>query len=182
VATLTTSDKELLLLASEFNSHALAEIYDRYALAIYRYAYRYVGDAAQAEDLTSEAFIRLLQVLNTPRAPRDHLKGWLYRVTHNLATDWYRRAARIDSIDVDDMPLGTCSSALDLAAEQETRELVRAALRKLTVQQQQVLVLRFGEGLKISEVSRMMGKSEGAIKILQHRGLRRLRKLLLEKG
>jgi RNA polymerase sigma-70 factor, ECF subfamily len=182
VTILTTPDNELLPRGRELDGQALAGIYDRYAPAIYRYLYRYLGDAAQAEDLTSEVFMRLVQVLNTPRAPRDHLQGWLFRVAHNLATDWYRREARMVSVNVEDVSLSVGSSPQELAVEHQTRQHLRSALRELTPEQQQVILLRFGEGLRVKEVSRMMGKSEGAIKILQHRGLKRLRKILLQKG
>jgi RNA polymerase sigma factor (sigma-70 family) len=60
----------------------------------------------------------------------------------------------------------------------QTRQRLRAAICQLTAEQQQVILLRFGEGLKISEVSQVMGKSQGAVKILQHRAVKRLAKLL----
>lgn len=77
---MTTPDRQLLERAREGEPEALAEIYDRYSLPIYRYLFRILGDAALAEDLTSDVFLRLLQVLNTLRAPRDRLEdgssGW----------------------------------------------------------------------------------------------------------
>jgi RNA polymerase sigma-70 factor (ECF subfamily) len=91
---LTTPDSELSERANQYDSQALAEIYDRYAEPIYRYLYRFVGNATQAEDLTSEVFLKLLQVLDTPQAPRERLEGWLYRVAHNLGTDWFRSSSR----------------------------------------------------------------------------------------
>ena len=180
--TLTTPDSDLLERARAYESEALAEIYDCYAMAIYRYLYRYLGDAAQAEDLTSEVFLRLLQALNTSRAPRDKLQGWLYRVAHNLAMDWFRQSTRVAdaTLDVDLVAGGTSPSKM--VEEPQAQQAVRAALRKLTSSQQQVIILRFGEGLKISEVSQIMGKSEGAVKILQHRAIKRLQKLLEQTG
>ncbi|MGD9374732.1 MAG: sigma factor, partial [Anaerolineae bacterium] len=74
---MSTQDKELLEQARTYNPQALAAIYDQYAESMYRYLYRLVGDAQQAEDLTSELFMRLLDVINTRRAPRDQLQGWL---------------------------------------------------------------------------------------------------------
>ena len=85
---MTTNDSVLLERAREYDAQALAEIWDRYAEPIYRYAYRFVGDAHLAEDLTSDVFLKLLQVLGTSRAPREQLQGWLYRVARNLAVDW----------------------------------------------------------------------------------------------
>jgi RNA polymerase sigma-70 factor (ECF subfamily) len=74
---LTTVDRQLLERARTYDAPALAQIYDRYAEPVYRYLYRLLGDASQAEDLTGEAFLRLLQVAPTARAPRDNLQAWL---------------------------------------------------------------------------------------------------------
>ena len=91
---MTILDAELLNRAREHDAEALAEIYDRYAAAVYRYLYRHLGDPAQSEDLTSEVFLKLLRALGTRRAPRDNLQGWLYRVAHNLAVDWFRQQSK----------------------------------------------------------------------------------------
>jgi RNA polymerase sigma-70 factor (ECF subfamily) len=179
---LTTPDSDLLERARAYDPEALAEIYDRYAIAIYRYLYRYLGDGARAEDMTSEVFVRLLQALKTSRAPRDKLRGWLYRVAHNLAMDWFRQSARVSEAALDaDLVVGGHSPSTAVE-ERQAQQALRAALRQLTPGQQQVIVLRFGEGLKISEVSQIMGKSEGAVKILQHRAVKRLEKLLEQMG
>lgn len=175
---MTTLDSELLDRAREYDGQALAEIYDRYAGLIYRYLYRYLGDAAQAEDLTSEVFLKLLQVLGTSRAPRDRLQGWLYRVAHNLAMDYFRQETKSSTLVIDDR-LAAEDDPPPIAVEKgQDRERLHSAIRQLTSDQQQVILLRFGEGFKITRVSRLMGKSEGAVKILQHRAIKRLRKLL----
>jgi RNA polymerase sigma-70 factor (ECF subfamily) len=183
---LTIPDSQLLELAREYDSQALAEIYDRYAESIYRYLYRYLGDAEQAEDLTSEVFMKLLQVLNTRRAPNKHLQGWLYRVARNLAMDWFRNQAKGAALPLDEHahlmehsdPVMDGDVPSFVVERRETRQRLRAAISQLTADQQQVIVLRFGEGLKIAEVSEVTGKSEGAVKILQHRAVKRLAKLL----
>lgn len=175
---MTTSDRELLQQAREYDAQAVAEMYDRYAEPIYRYLYRYLGDAAQAEDLTSEVFLRLLNALNTPRAPRDQVQGWLYRVAHNLAMDWFRQQAKGGSLDLNESLPAEANSPLAELEKRQAQGRLRAAIRELTVDQQRVILLRFGQGYKIAEASQLMGRSEGAIKILQHRAIRRLRKLL----
>jgi RNA polymerase sigma-70 factor (ECF subfamily) len=175
---LTTSDSHLLERAREYEAEALAEIYDRYSEPIYRYLYRYVGDAAQAEDLTGEVFVKLLQVLGTSHAPHDKLQGWLYRVAHNQAMDWFRQQSRSSTVALGEDLAAEDPLPTDLVAKQETRQRLRQAIRQLTSEQQQVILLRFGEGRRVSEVSRLMEKSEGAVKILQHRAIKRLRKLL----
>lgn len=175
---MTTSDRELLQQIREYDALALAEAYDRYAEPIYRYLYRYLGDAAQAEDLTSEVFLKLLSVLDTPRAPRDQIQGWLYRVAHNLAMDWFRQRAKEGNVGSNEALLEEDNSPLAELEKRQARGQLRAAIRELTADQQRVLLLRFGQGFKIAEVSQLIGKSEGAVKILQHRAIRRLRTLL----
>lgn len=175
---MTALDKELIELARENNTQALAEIYDRYAEPIYRYLYRLLGDAAEAEDLTSEVFLKLLQALDTSKAPRDRLLGWLYRVARNLAMDWFRREGKRKTLSLDEELVANGDSPSATVEERQVRQRLRKSISELAPSQQQVILLRFGEGLKVSEVSRLMGKSEGAVRVLQHRAVKRLSKLL----
>jgi RNA polymerase sigma-70 factor (ECF subfamily) len=175
---LTKQDDVLLEQARQYNAQALAEIYDQYAESIYRYLYRYLGDAILAEDLTSEVFIKLLAVLDTKRAPRHHLQGWLYRVARNLAMDWFREQAKGQTLALDEELVDSGQSPPSAVEKKESHQQLRWAISQLTAGQQQVILLRFGEGLKLGEVARIMDKSEGAIKLLQYRATRRLRKLL----
>ena len=179
---MATNDSVLLERARRYDAQALAEIYDRYAESIYRYAYRYVGDANLAEDLTSEVFLKLLQVLGTSRAPRQQLQGWLYRVARNLAVDWFRKQAKGVAFSLNEELTPDGDSPVTRLEQEQLHQDLREAISMLTPSQQQVIVLRFGEGRKISEVGRLMGKSEGSVKVLQYRALRRLRKLLESQG
>ena len=176
---MATNDSVLLERAREYDAQALAEIYDRYAESIYRYAYRFVGDADLAEDLTSEVFLKLLQVLGTSRAPREQLQGWLYRVARNLAVDWFRQQAKgVPFLLNEELTPEDGDSPATRLEEQQLHQDLREAISKLTPSQQQVIVLRFGEGRKIREIGHLMGKSEGSIKVMQYRAMKRLRKLL----
>ena len=179
---MATNDSRLLERAREYDAQALAEIYDRYAESIYRYAYRYVGDAGLAEDLTSEVFLKLLEVQGTSRAPREQLQGWLYRVARNLAVDWFRKQAKGVTYSLNEEITPDGDSPVTRLEEQQLHEDLREAISKLTPSQQQVIVLRFGEGRKIREIGRLMGKSEGSIKAMQYRAMRKLRKLLENQG
>jgi RNA polymerase sigma-70 factor (ECF subfamily) len=103
-------------------------------------------------------------------------------VAHNLAMDWFRQSTRVAEAALDADQIASGHSPSTAVEERQVQQALRAALRQLTSGQQQVIVLRFGEGLKISEVSQIMGKSEGAVKILQHRAVKRLQKLLEQMG
>jgi RNA polymerase sigma-70 factor (ECF subfamily) len=175
---LTTRDVELLERACQYDTRALAEIYDRYSEQIYRYLCRYLGDATQAEDLTGEVFLKLLQVLNTRRAPRERLGGWLYRVAHNLAMDCFRHQGQAGMVPLEESWVAGGDPPSEVVEKRQIRQQVRAAITQLTADQQQVVLLRFGEGMPIARVATLLDKSEGAVKVLQHRAIRRLRKLL----
>jgi len=177
---LTTPDEQVLERARTYDAQALAEIYDRYAGPIYGYLYRVLGDAAQAEDLAGEVFLRLLQALRTGRAPRDRLKGWLYQVAHNLAMDWFRRQKKGPGIPLVEDLVAEDGQPSDIVEDGQARRQLRAGIQRLTPDQQQVILLRFAEGFPAAIVAQLMGKSEGAVKILQHRAISRLRKLLQE--
>ncbi len=156
----------------------LAAIYDEYYQLIYRYVYRQVGDVETARDLTAEVFHRLLRTAQSGRSPDRHPKAWLYRTAHNIVVDHYRRQQHrrhlpLDEelVDTDDDPAGTAERRLAGAQ-------VRAALRHLTPDQQQVIVLKFLEGLSNQEVAAVLDKPVGAVKSLQHRALAALRRQL----
>lgn len=172
------SEELLLQRASAGDAQALAEIYDRYAGPVYGYLYRVLGDAAQAEDLTSEVFVRFLQTLRTRRAPRDKLEGWLYRVAHNLAMDLFRRQKTGPVVDLDEHLAAEGRHLMEVVHDGQVKQRLRASIRRLTADQQQVILMRFAEDRPLAEVARLMGKSEGAVKTLQHRAVSRLRKLL----
>jgi RNA polymerase sigma-70 factor (ECF subfamily) len=179
---LATPDGPLLGRARDFDNQALAEIYDRYSESVYRYLYRYLGDAAQAEDLTSEVFLRFLKALGTRRAPKEQLQGWLYRVAHNLTMDWFRQQSRRPTVALDEELVADGDLPSTVAEKRQEQQRLRAAIARLTEGQQQVILLRFGEGYKVAEVAALMGKSEGAVKVLQHRAVKRLHKLLGPEG
>jgi len=175
---LTTPDQQVLERARTYDAQALAEIYDRHAGPIYGYLFRVIGDAAHAEDLAGEVFLRLLQALRTSRAPRDNLEGWLYRVAHNLAMDLFRRQKKGPAVPLAEELLAQDSQPSDLVEDGQIKQQLRTGMRRLTPDQHQVILLRFAEGFPAAEVARLMGKSEGAVKVLQHRAVNRLRKLL----
>jgi RNA polymerase sigma-70 factor (ECF subfamily) len=175
---LTASEQQVLKRARAYDAQALADIYDGHAGPVYGYLYRLLGDPAQAEDLTSEVFLRLLQVLGTNREPRDRIDGWLYRVAHNLAMDHFRRQKKAPAVPLEENLVAEDRQPTDVVEERQTRQQLRACIHRLTSDQQRVVLLRFAEDLPLAEVARLMGKSEGAVKTLQHRALSRLRKLV----
>jgi RNA polymerase sigma-70 factor (ECF subfamily) len=172
--------EKLLKAARAFDKEALAKIYDLFSDPLYAYAYKHVGSPQVAEDLVAETFSRFLTALERGGGPENHLKAYLYRITHNLITDLYRRepppAQELDEERlVEDSP-----GPSGIVAELQDAERVRRALRLLTPEQRQVLTLKFLEGWTSNEIAQSLDKSLGAVKALQHRGVAALQRILLE--
>ncbi|NIN66997.1 MAG: sigma-70 family RNA polymerase sigma factor [Anaerolineae bacterium] len=172
------TETDLLARARRFEQRALGGIYDRYSPDLYRYAMRLLGDADLAEECVAETFSRLLHALHSGGGPRLHLRAYLYQVSHNWITDYYRRRPPPP------LPFEAC---LDAESGQEPSDTVerrldgerlRTALRLLTPEQRQVVALKFLEGWQNEEIAEALGKTVGAVKSLQHRGLASLRRIL----
>ena len=170
----------LLARARRFEESALAEIYDRYSEALYRYAWRLLGSQELAEECVAETFSRFLYALKRGGGPRQHVRAYLYRTAHNWITDFYRRKppqeVSLDPeklVDEEQDPAGQVKLALE-------RQELRAALENLTPEQRQVVVLRYLEGWGHAEIAAAMEKPVGAVKSLQHRAIAALRRMLVE--
>ncbi len=173
------SETELLERARHFDRQALAEIYDLYSPGLYRYAARRLGDRELAEDCVAETFSRLLHALKARKGPRRHLKAYLYRIAHNWIVDHHRSPDPLAELD-ERIP-SESDAPEESAVRSWQQERVRAALRHLTPDQQQVITLKFLEGWNNAEISLALGKPVGAVKSLQHRALARLKRILIER-
>lgn len=173
------TDAALLQRIRQWDSAALAQVYDDYYDRIYRYVYGYLGRADAAEDLAANVFTRLLSAVRNGNSPRSNLGAWLYRVAHNLVVDNFRRKPT-ENLELAEW-VESGEPDLQHTVEQNLQmERVRSALKQLTETQQQVIVLKFLEGMESREVATILGKSEGAIDALQHRALLALRKALAQ--
>jgi RNA polymerase sigma-70 factor (ECF subfamily) len=171
-------EQELLTKAGQFDTRALTEIYDLYSPRLYRYAMRLLGDDCAAEDCVSETFSRFLKALQAGKGPRDYLQAYLFRTAHNLVVDHYRRQPLTEEL-TDDLP--NVEDTENAADHNLSQNRVRAALHKLTEDQQQVVSLKFLEGWDNDAVAKALNKPVGAVKSLQHRALAQLQKILLDK-
>jgi len=180
VNTKVSSDLELLELAQRLDANALAQIYDIYSPEIYRYAMRLLGNVTLAEDCVSETFSRLLQVLSAGKGPREYLRAYLYRIAHNWITDQYRRERPIDELDES---LSSNDSTPEETVEHQAQVThLLQAIRRLTPDQRQVIVLKFWHDWDNEEIAHALNKPVGAIKSLQHRALAALQRHLQDKN
>ena len=173
-------EARLIRLAQQGDAEACAALYHRHYDAVYRYCYYRVGEAALAEDLASDVFVRMVEKLDTFRLRGRPLLAWLYTIARNLVADFYRQDGKMTHLALDAASeLG--DDQTDLAGKVDRRldaRCLAAGLRHLTEDQQQVILLKFLEGLNNAQVAQLLGKTEGAIKSLQHRALRALRRAI----
>ena len=157
--------------ARVFDRAALAGIYDDYHQPIYRYIYRHVGEVETSRDLTAEVFQRLLQAIQDGKGPDHEVSAWLYRTAHNAVVDYYRRQQHRQHLPLNEELVDAADDPVSMAEGHISAQQVRAALRQLTSDQQQVITLKFLEGLSNTEVATVLNKPLSAIKSLQHRAL-----------
>ncbi|HEV8671956.1 MAG TPA: RNA polymerase sigma factor [Candidatus Limnocylindria bacterium] len=172
-------DAALAVRASKGDPAAFGTLYDRHVSAVYRYVYYRVRDDAEAEDLTSDVFMKALRAI--PRyEPRQAFLAWLYRIARNAVIDHVRRGGRQVSFE-DALKHPEVHNAVDpdleVLAGSDSATL-RTALGQLTPLQQEVIVLRFLEGYSTDEIAKLIGKREGTIRGIQFRALGALRQLI----
>ena len=182
-ATLKSAEQTMIERARDMDGEAWDALYNEHHSAIYRYAHVRVGDKGIAEDLASEdlaseVFLQAVRSIGRYRYRGISFRAWLYRIAHNVTTDHRRKMAsrsRVESAtNVDDLD----PSQPDFAPAVAQRGELEAAIRQLTDEQQQVVILRFVESLSVAEAAAATNRTEGAVKALQHRGVMRLRELM----
>jgi len=157
---------------------AFGVLYDRYFPQIYRFAYSRVRDQSLAEDVTSEVFFKALKNINRYSYGGHPFSAWLYQITLNAVADHYRgQRAEVELEEGADMASRE-PAVLDEVVRRDRSRRVWSAIDQLPKQQRAAMVLKFGEDRKIDEIAVILGKSSGAVKLLLHRGVERLRREL----
>lgn len=163
------------------DEQSLINIYEQHSPALFRYAYRLLGDTQLAEECVSETFSRLLQALRNGAGPTLNLQAYLYRVAHNWVTDYYRHQP-LPPLHLDDHEQADYqSNPAHVVTQQMEIQRLRAAILRLPPDQQRVILLRVLEELPHEDVATLMGKTPEATRALQYRALSALRRMLTEK-
>jgi RNA polymerase sigma factor (sigma-70 family) len=163
---------------------AVTRVYAAYAPALFRFFLAAVGDRPTAEDLTGDVFKSAIEGLPRFRGPVEALGGWLFRIAHHDLSDLRRKQTRSPGITPLDEALDEAALAVgaddpeELAIQRIEGDRVLAALRQLSPDQREVLLLRMAAGLTAPEVAAIVGKTTGAVKALQRRGLASLARVL----
>lgn len=174
------SESALLERAAEYDPVVLSQIYDEYSEKIYNYIYYRVGERELAQDLTAEVFLKALDALKAHKGWHTSLSGWLYRIAHNLIADHYRGRPTKETLPLSEQLITDEDSPSQTVDRVLTQQRLRAAVSRLTEDQQQVVFFKFVEEMSNAEVAHILGKTEGAVKSLQHRALASLRRHLEE--
>lgn len=166
----------LIKRAAGGNFEAFGELYNIYLERIYRYVFYQVRDKMTAEDLTEEVFLKAWKSIDTCRGKEQTFSSWLYRIAHNHVIDNLRSQRKYLSVDMEALA-EVSSPELGEEGKLERQEMLEV-ISDLPQNQKQVIILKFIEGLGNREIGQIMGKSQGAIRVLQMRALASLRERL----
>ena len=178
------TDANAVKLASAGNPEAFSYLYEQNVTRIYNYIFYRIGSEVEAEDLTSRVFHRAFGHVNTYVEKGIPFSAWLYRIAHNLIANWHRDTHRRREVSLEeqlDLPIHGDLPERTVEHNQETEMLLKA-IRRLSSDRQQLILLKYLEDLPNGEIAVIMSRTEGAIKSLYHRALIALRQELKEIG
>jgi RNA polymerase sigma-70 factor (ECF subfamily) len=173
------SEESIVRRAQHYDQEAFAQLYEEYFDKIYRYLVFKIGDRMEAEDMTQQVFLKALRSISSFKWKGISFSAWLYRIAHNEAVDFLRRKSKRVTVSLNES-LVTGEDDPQLAAERKSDvEHLILATRQLTEAQREVIALRFASGLPVAEVAKVMSKSAGAVKALQHSAVVTLRRIMM---
>lgn len=168
---------QLVERAAEGDRAAFAALYDLHVARVYRHIYYRVPSQADAEDITQDVFVRAWNAIGSYRGKGGPFVAWLLAIARNLVADYYRTKKKTVSLEVES-PSDLADSAAGPEALVEAslnRNLVRSAVARLKGDRQRVILMRFIDGFSYEEIARALGKSAGAVRVIQYRALQELR-------
>ena len=169
----------LLESARNMNREALIEIFDLYSSALYNYALRLCSDPLKADHIVGDVFAKLLEQWSSGNGPSSNLRSYLYETTYHLIIDEARYSHREAPLEVVDFLHNDGQSALVSLENRMLFDAVIVAIKKdLTEDQRHVIILRFLEGFSLRETADIIGKEVYNVKVIQNRGVAKLRKAL----
>lgn len=171
------NDENAVALACGGNPEAFSYLYEKNVTRIYNYIYYRIGSATDAEDITSRVFYRAFGHIQSYVDKGVPFSAWLYRIAHNLIANWHRDNLRRKEVPLEDhldVPQKSDQPERLIEKNQEMALLLKA-MRRISPERQQLILLKYLEDLSNAEIAVIMGRSEGAIKSLYHRALLALR-------
>jgi len=177
-------EDQMLVSAARHDSEAAGRLFDKYYGEIFGYIYHCSLDTHTAEDLTSNVFLSAFRHLGRYKLRQIPFRAWLYRIATNEVRMYWRRQKRIKivSLQPDNNEYVAKESAGDNMVAIEEYRLLYKALLELKLKYRTIIILRYFEGKKISEICEIMAIKEGTVKAQLHRGLARLQDILVQWG
>ena len=174
-------EEKLIKSAVKGDSSAFGQLYDHYQPMIYRFVAIKVSRREEAEDITHQVFMSAWQSVKSYELRGHPFSSWLYRIARNQVVDFYRSKREEFPIDAVDPEYFVAPTSAEFAIPQKLEmESVRRAMKQMKADYEDVIILRFIEDLSLKETARVLGKTEGAVKLLQHRAMNELKDLLRE--
>jgi len=172
------NEESLVRRAQQRDQEAFAQLYEENFDKIYRYIVLRIGNKTEAEDMTQQVFLNALKSISSFKWKGIPFSAWLFRIARNQVVDYLRKKTKQASAPLDES-LASSDSTPELVAEQKLDiDQLLSVTKRLTVAQREVISLRFTSELPIAQVAKIIGKSQGAVKALQHSAIVALRKAL----
>jgi RNA polymerase sigma-70 factor, ECF subfamily len=165
---------DIIRRAQQGNRDAVGRLYDLFSERIYRYVAYRTANTGDAEDLTAEVFVRMVEGLPSYRRTGAPFEAWLYRIAAARVADYHRREKRRQQVELSEGLVDEATLPEEQLQEQQEVERLRRALRQLGDEHQTILILRFVERKSHEEVALILNKSVSAVKSGQHRALLQL--------
>ncbi|MBI2638874.1 sigma-70 family RNA polymerase sigma factor [Candidatus Peregrinibacteria bacterium] len=162
------------------DSESFGKIYDLFVGPIYRYLYYRVG-AEEAEDLTELVFLKTWESIRSYR-PKRRFSAWLFRIAHNITVDFYRSNHFKDELSEDIPDLRIEANSIERAHRHFDQQILGQAMKELKDHYRQILILKYMNDLSNEEIAQIMGRSQAALRILQFRALKSLKRVLEKMG
>jgi len=174
-------EQKLVKKAKDGGVEAFGSLYDHYLPKIYRFVLLKVSHREEAEDLTHQSFLKAWENISQYNFKGYSFGAWLYRIARNITVDYYRKNRQETSLEgVSEVAIEGLSLGGTIDKKIEWEELIKS-LKQLKEIEQEVLIMRFVEDLPLKEVAKVIDKSEGAVKLIQHRAINNLKEIVSNK-
>lgn len=173
--------ESLLTKAKQGQQTAFGEIYNLYFKKIYSFIYYRVSHKEISEDLTEDVFLKAFTKINSVNENKAFI-GWLYQIARNKVIDYYREKKLTIGLDEVENTLEYETNVVDIVNLEQEQILLLKYIKDLPADQQVVLKLKFFEDLNNTEISKILNKSEGSIRVTQHRAILKLQELVKKLG
>lgn len=178
------NDKFLLASSIAGDEQAFGKIYDKYIDEIFRFILMRVSNKEEAQDLTSEVFLKTWQYVSAQNKQIDNVRALLYRVGRNLVIDYYRTSGReVQAFDEKEFEK-IVDNTVDLEqsiSKKSDLQIVFSSLNKLSDEDKELIIMRYVQDLSVAEIAKVLGKRKGSVRVCLHRAVKRIKSILRDK-